>query len=323
MKKLKGLKLVLVISAILCILLGSTLVANAATPALNITKGTMRWDATYQMRLKNYTGTVKWQSSNANVVSVNSKGLLKARRVGTANIYAIAGNKKYTCAITVRPVRIAIPVTNTRRYAQEIASINRRSHAAKVYCIGSTFDVNLYDGLLLPGGDDIDPARYGQRQNGCNAITSTTRAADKLEFNALAKFVKAKKPVLGICKGMQVINVYFGGTLKQNINGHRNGIYHYVKSIKGTPMYTTYSKYNGRINVMSLHHQCINKLGSGLVVTMRAEKDNVIEAIQHKTLPIFGVQWHPDIMYNNGNDLGRKTIDLFICAVAGRKCLAF
>ena len=82
------------------------------------------------------------------------------------------------------------------------------------YAIFNLADLSQFDGLLIPGGEDIDPARYGQENTGCRTIDPVM---DELQFHALDIFVKAGKPVLGICNGMQMINIYFGGDLIQDI----------------------------------------------------------------------------------------------------------
>ena len=111
----------------------------------------------------------------------------------------------------------------------------------------------------------------------------------------LDKFVKAKKPVLGICRGEQLINVYFGGSLIQHVAGHA-GIYHDVKNVSGSIMYRLYGK---TTKVYSSHHQAVRRLGKGLKITQKAN-DGTVEAIEHKTLPIFAVQWHPELMGKSG-----------------------
>ncbi len=165
---------------------------------------------------------------------------------------------------------------------------------------GSVESLNL-DGLYLPGGPDIAPSYYGQKRK--KGTVSSARC-DKLQFKWLDRFVKAGKPVYGACRGIQVINVYFGGTLNQNIRGHTQTT-HKVTTVKGTWCRMLLGK-TQRTN--SNHHQCIKKVGTGLIVCAR--KGRVVEAIRHKTLPIYGSQFHPE--YRNPGNFGKKVMKYWV-----------
>ena len=150
-----------------------------------------------------------------------------------------------------------------------------------------------YDGLLLCGGGDIDPARFGQENKGSDRIDLRR---DECEFALLDAFVKAKKPVLGICRGFQVINVYFGGTMIQHLENYEQ------HKKEGDAIHDVYTvcdgfirdTYGDRFTVNSMHHQALDKIGDGLVVTHRSAIEDIAEGIEHESLPIFGVQWHPE-----------------------------
>jgi putative glutamine amidotransferase len=150
----------------------------------------------------------------------------------------------------------------------------------------------ICDALLLPGGADLAPWRYGQANTASRGI-DTLRDTEELEL--LQRFVLLKKPVLGICRGLQVINVYFGGTLLQDIAGHSaaNGIdrRHRVQSVP-SPLREICGEY-GIVN--SAHHQAVNRLGHGLS-PLQWSPDGIIEALEHHALPVWGVQWHPERM---------------------------
>lgn len=140
---------------------------------------------------------------------------------------------------------------------------------------------------------DINPSRYHKPN------TSSYRVSDyqdKEQLKLIKKFVKAGKPVFGICRGEQLINVYFGGTLKQNISNHGSGL-HNIKTKSGSRMRRLYGK---KTSVNSSHHQAVQKLGKGLTATAWAE-DGTIEAIEYDKLPVFAVQWHPELMGSKGN----------------------
>lgn len=150
------------------------------------------------------------------------------------------------------------------------------------------------DRLLLPGGGDITPAFFGEQNHGSRKIDTEL---DILQFQALEHCIKKHIPVLGICKGVQVINVGFGGTLYQDMptarfHSYEDGDkYHDTLIEKGSWLYELYGD---RAIVNSAHHQAIKELGSGLSAVQHCSKDDCIEAIVHRDLPILGVQWHPE-----------------------------
>jgi putative glutamine amidotransferase len=150
-----------------------------------------------------------------------------------------------------------------------------------------------YDGLLLCGGNDIDPAFYGEPMNGAVEIH---RERDDAEFALVRAYVKAGKPIFGICRGFQLLNVYFGGTLHQHLadaDTHTNtkdyARYHDISSVEGSFLQQLYGKTFG---TNTYHHQGIKKLGEGLIVAACFE--GLPEAFRHETLPIIAVQWHPE-----------------------------
>lgn len=154
--------------------------------------------------------------------------------------------------------------------------------------------IKEYDGLLIPGGGDIDPKYYGQEHICCQKVDLNR---DKQTFNIIKKFIARNKAILGICMGLQYINVYFGGSLKQNIIGHKNTVHNVV----ATP--SIISDYLGEeFSVNSLHHQCIDNLGKNLE-SLAKSADGVIEAIGCKKYKILGVQWHPELLDNNGKEI--------------------
>lgn len=153
------------------------------------------------------------------------------------------------------------------------------------------------DGLLLPGGGDMDPKYYGEEMNGSD---EPDRELDKVQLEILDAFVKAKKPVLGICRGMQLINVYFGGSLYQDlktkdIHTRKNGVdsVHSVNSIAEGNLFE--NLYGKEFYVNSAHHQAVKKIGEGLISVLEAD-DGVCEALVHKILPITATQFHPERM---------------------------
>ncbi|MBO5474356.1 MAG: gamma-glutamyl-gamma-aminobutyrate hydrolase family protein [Lachnospiraceae bacterium] len=159
--------------------------------------------------------------------------------------------------------------------------------------------------LLLPGGGDITPAFFGQTNHGSQNIDTEL---DLLQFQALDLFLSMEKPVLGICKGMQLINVRFGGTITQDIataDRHKwigKDQRHYVYHSALTRRDFFYQLYGSSTLVNSAHHQAIARLGDNLIPVCRAG-DNVIEGLIHRTLPVMAVQWHPERIFQHGGDM--------------------
>ncbi len=170
--------------------------------------------------------------------------------------------------------------------------------------------VQQLDGLVLQGGADISPGLYGAkpwREHGdCDPIR------DEYEMGLLRGFIEADKPVLGICRGAQLLNVYCGGTLVQDIPSQWPGaiahvdlerydtLTHEVHFVPGSRLSDIYGYAPQRVN--SIHHQCVGELGKSLVIEARSPIDRVPEAIRHTAYPfVLGVQWHPEFQMNGAS----------------------
>jgi len=149
------------------------------------------------------------------------------------------------------------------------------------------------DGLLLSGGVDIAPHRYGEEK--LEQCGETDERRDEEELALFRTFAERGKPIFGICRGIQTINVALGGTLWQDlesqcgISGHSKGT-HEIKAQPGSRAALLGSRYTAN----SYHHQAVKTPGDGLKPTAWA--GDVIEAVEHARLPIWGVQWHPELM---------------------------
>lgn len=174
--------------------------------------------------------------------------------------------------------------------------------------------------LLLPGGGDIAPAFFGEHNNGSKNIDTEL---DILQFQALDYAIKRGLPVLGICKGMQIINVAFGGTITQNLSTAKvheyigEDQYHHTTILKDSLLYRLYG---GEAMVNSAHHQGLNRIGKGLIPIQWCSTDNCVEAVVHETLPILGLQWHPERLSPNQTFLSGEKLLSWLCDVCGEAC---
>ena len=160
------------------------------------------------------------------------------------------------------------------------------------------------DGLVLHGGADVWPGSYGEEP--LQDAWHGDRIRDEYEQALVHAFVKAGKPVFGVCRGLQLINVAFGGTLYQDIStqrpdsrAHRDGLaydkhFHTLKIVPETRLSSLFSGADS-YKINSIHHQGIKQLAQGFVAEAHCPDDGVIEAIRHIGPGyIAAVQWHPE-----------------------------
>ena len=159
------------------------------------------------------------------------------------------------------------------------------------------------DGLVLQGGADVSPQNYNEAP--LKPEWSGDYVRDQYEIALVKECVKQHKPILGICRGAQLLNVAFGGSLYQDINTqlpqakvHRHWEtydqnFHEVEFQKGSLLEQIFKKSRARVN--SIHHQAIKTLGQGLKVEALSKEDNIIEAIRLKAERfVYAFQWHPE-----------------------------
>jgi len=161
--------------------------------------------------------------------------------------------------------------------------------------------VSRLDGLLLTGGTDIDPAAYAADAH--PKVLSIEPERDDLELEAYLAARERELPVLGICRGLQVINVAHGGSLHQHVPSHSRYDLHHASTVHDVlmePGTQLEALYGSRKSVNSLHHQTVDRVGDGLVVAAHAP-DGEVEALELNEHTI-AVQWHPELLASRDQD---------------------
>ena len=157
--------------------------------------------------------------------------------------------------------------------------------------------ISAIDGLLIPGSRDMDPRFYGQEPH--PAIKPMSVQRTETEFAVLREALENEIPVLGICGGMQFINVFYGGSLSQDIKAllpdaldHEGGNAHGVEVVSGTVLGSVVGE--REFEVKSYHHQAVGRVGGGLR-TSAAAPDGIVEGLESEDGTVMGVQWHPEL----------------------------
>ena len=182
--------------------------------------------------------------------------------------------------------------------------------------------VNICDGLLFTGGQDVSPELYHEKP--LEGLVESCSKRDAMEGIVLEKALAADKAVLGICRGIQYINVFLGGTLYQDLPSqhpsetehHQTSPYdrpvHKVRIMEGSPLFSCLKVH--RLDVNSYHHQAVKELAPGLEV-MAVSTDDLIEAVFLPGKRFFwAVQWHPEYSYRTDEN-SRKIFRAFTQAI--------
>ncbi|MCX7695411.1 MAG: gamma-glutamyl-gamma-aminobutyrate hydrolase family protein [Caloramator sp.] len=175
--------------------------------------------------------------------------------------------------------------------------------------------ISLLDGLILSGGFDVNPLLYGEQPSTYQDYTYPE--IDEFYLKSINIALERNIPILGICKGMQMLNVALGGSLYQDISQVEGSFIKHVQAAKrSTPTHSViinegsklYEIFGEKTFINSYHHQCVKKLGKGLKAVAFSE-DNIVEAIELEDKRfVIGVQWHPEMMVQNPNS---NMINLF------------
>lgn len=180
--------------------------------------------------------------------------------------------------------------------------------------------IDLIDGLMITGGYDVHPHLYGEEPHPDIGFIRADR--DKFEIRALGYAYEKEKPIFGICRGLQLINVAFKGTLYQDISQHSTSdrilhtqkaklheVTHRVNLTSGSLLQDIFKK--KIIGTNSFHHQAIKQIAPGFLVSART-KDGIIEGIEKKDYPfLVAVQWHPERMVDTDPDM-LKLFEVFV-----------
>lgn len=174
------------------------------------------------------------------------------------------------------------------------------------------------DGLILSGGHDVDPRNYGEES--LQKIGNVWPARDRFDMQLLRTAEKHHIPVLGICRGAQLINVAHGGSLYQDLSYRKKTTFKHMQG--HSPALATQTvilqpdSYLAKevfgkteLDVNSFHHQIVKELGRGLQAVGHA-KDGVIEAFENADASVIGVQWHPEMLHRKRPIMNRIFVDL-------------
>ena len=198
-------------------------------------------------------------------------------------------------------------IYNNNKDAKNYVAILERLNTSYILSQDITA-VNGCSHLLLCGGGDVHPAFYCQ-ENVCSKNIDVIR--DLKEFYLINYFFTKGLPILGICRGMQIINVFFGGSLRQSISDKNlhylknNDCYHFITTVNNL----LEKNYFNQLLVNSSHRQCVDKIGKNLTPTLFSD-DIICEGFAHKNNKILAVQFHPERLKTNPECIYKYFISL-------------
>ena len=206
-----------------------------------------------------------------------------------------------------------------------IKAITRAGGIPMIIPVGLEEDVSqlsaFLDGLVLSGGHDVDPMLFGEEPH--RDLGDVSPARDSIEIALAAEMLKLDKPILGICRGLQVLNVTIGGNMYQDIHAQNNTpiLQHVQKAVRSHVSHPVQVKKgsllesiagSSEIKVNSYHHQAVKDVPKPFIVSGVAS-DGIIEAIEsveHRF--VVGVQWHPEELSANGDKVSLQLFEKFL-----------
>jgi putative glutamine amidotransferase len=212
---------------------------------------------------------------------------------------------------------IAIPLcSRLHDYEEAVRRAGGEPRVVDPRTSGAADVIRGVDGVLLPGGDDVDPSMYGEAPH--STFTAAEHGRDAFEIELAQRALAADLPLLAICRGIQVLNVARGGSLVQDIASQLPSAGTHI--VRDSPVTIAHEAWvapgsllakllqdrlqEDRCDVNSRHHQAVERVGEGLVVTATAP-DGVVEAIEDPAKRFcLGVQWHPENFYRTGEFSG-------------------
>jgi len=257
--------------------------------------------------------------------------------------FIIISSATFTSCETKKSKQIKIAISkeksdnSTTKYADWLLRHNNNIEYYNLYPLGIDSAVKLLktcDGLLLTGGEDVFPGYYGKIDD-TSRCGSFDRYRDSLEFSLIDNAISNKIPIFGVCRGEQILNISQGGTLYidiptdyDTIVKHRNHnfsrSFHPIILVNNTLLYNS-CRGNNTGDVVSHHHQGIEKLGNALVISAYA-KDNLAEAIEWADTTnsnfLMAVQWHPEAM-DTLHPLSAPLAKKFLLKAANHKKINF
>ena len=198
---------------------------------------------------------------------------------------------------SMRNNQIIVPYRHEKKLTKYVAALEAAALEPMPMLASGTPQLNGASGLLLAGGTDVNPARYHAQPH--PETQSPDDERDGFELEILDQAIRNHIPILAICRGLQLLNVYAGGTLRQHLASPRHNppkdtsFAHEIEIEPGTLLASIAGQ--SRLPVNSYHHQAAETVGDGLRVSARDPHDGTVEALEYTDRPfVLAVQWHPE-----------------------------
>jgi putative glutamine amidotransferase len=233
----------------------------------------------------------------------NLIGIVRTRMSSPRPLIGLSGRPKRGAEVAGFPDNLANVAINV--YVNEYAQAITEAGGLPVYLplhVDPADYAGRLEGLLLSGGTDVDPVRYGAAAEPTTYVPEPGR--DRLELELVDFAVAEDLPVLGICRGLQLLNVWGGGTLHQHVPAHARydvAAGARVDDLTIEPGSLLHQLYGSRLSVNSLHHQTVDRVAAGWAVTARSRGGDV-EALEWPGHDVVAVQWHPELLDSRGSD---------------------